>query len=103
MFMTLTIICIALIYQVPFVFNDTVHFNSDGLVIDKIHYEIIVWERGKVLRATLRNGYNSEFNAWKDPIKLRKKRILQWRIMRSLYDPDSLPEKIETSPRKIKM
>lgn len=57
-FMILTIIFIALIYQVPFVFSDTVHFDSDGLVIDKIHYEIIVWEREKVLRATLRNGYN---------------------------------------------
>ena len=101
--MILTIICIALIYQVPFVFGDTVHFDSDGLVIDKIHYEIIVWEREKALRAILKNGYNSEFNVWKDPIKLRKKRIFQWRIMKSVYDPDSLPEKIETSPRKIKM
>ena len=103
MFMIFTIICIVLIYQVPFAVSDTVHFDSDGLVIDKIHYEIIVWEREKALRTKLRNGYNSEFNVWKDPIKLRKKRIFQWRIMRSLYDPDSLPEKIGASPRKIKM
>jgi len=103
MFMIFTIICIVLIYQVPFAFSDTVHFDSDGLVIDKIHYEIIVWEREKALRTILRNGYNSEFNVWKDPIKLRNKRIYQWRIMRSFYDPDSLPEKIGTSPRKIKM
>ena len=69
-FMIFTIICIVLIYQVPFAFSDTVHFDSDGLVIDKIHYEIIVWEREKALRTTLRNGYNSGFNVWKDPIKL---------------------------------
>ena len=102
-FIILTISCIALFYQTPFVFSDTVYFDTDGLVIDKIHYLIIVSEREKALSAKLRNGYNSEFNVWKDPIKLRKKRIFQWRIMRSLYDPDSLPEKIETSPRKIKI
>jgi hypothetical protein len=102
-FIILAIICIVICYQTPFVFSDTVYFDSDGLIIDKIHYLIIVSEREKSLSAKLRNGYNSEFNVWKDPIKLRKKRIFQWRIMRSLYDPDSLPEKIETSPRKIKM
>jgi hypothetical protein len=31
----------------------------------------------------------------KDPVKLREKRIEQWRIMRSHYDPESLPSKIE--------
>ena len=96
----LTIICIALFYQAPFVFGDTVYFDSDGLVIDKIHYLIIVSEREKSLRATLKNGYNSEFNVWKDPIKLRKKRIFQWRIMRSLYNPDSLPKNIENFSTK---
>ena len=102
-FLLLTIISFALIYQVPFALGDTVYFDSDGFVIDKIHYEIIVSEREKALRSTLRNGYNSELNVWKDPIKLRNKRILQWRTMRFLYDPNSLPEKIETSSLKIKM
>jgi hypothetical protein len=103
MFIILAIICTAVFYQAPIVFSDTVYFDSDGLIIDKIHYIIIVSEREKVLSAKLINGYNSGCNVWKDPIKLRKKRIFQWRIMRSLYDPDSLPEKIETSPRKIKI
>ena len=43
----------------------------------------------------LQDGYNEKSNDWKDPIKLRKNRIEQWRIMRSDYDPDSLPNKIE--------
>ena len=93
------IIFIVLSYLPAFALNDTIYFDSDGNIIDKIHYLIIISEREKALSVKLRNGYNSEFNVWKDPIKLRKKRIFQWRIMRSLYDPDSLPEKIETSPR----
>lgn len=94
----LATICFALICQAPFALSDTIHFDSDGNIIDKIHYEIIVSEREKVLRLKLRNGYNSEANIWRDPIKLRKKRIFQWRIMRSLYTPDSLPMNIKTSP-----
>jgi len=85
-------IYVAIISQAPSAFGDTIHFDSDGTVIDKIHYEIIVSEREKVLRLNLRNGYNSEANIWRDPIKLRKKRIFQWRIMRSLYIPKSLPK-----------
>ena len=96
-------IFIVLSYLPAFALNDTVHFDSDGNIIDKIHYLIIVSEWEKALKLKLRNGYSSEFNVWKDPIKLRKKRIFQWRIMRLLYNPDSLPKKIETSPRKIKM
>ncbi|MEN8245593.1 MAG: hypothetical protein ABFS43_11905 [Thermodesulfobacteriota bacterium] len=95
----LAIICFTLIYQAPFSFGDTVHFDSKGTVIDKIHYEIIVSEREKVLRLKLKNGYGSE-STWRDPIKLRQKRIYQWRILRSLYDPDSLPEIIENLPTK---
>jgi len=50
----------------------------------------------------LRNGYNENSNAWIDPIKLRKRRIEQWRIMRSHYSLDSLPIKIENSSTKNK-
>ena len=49
MFLLLTIISFALIYQVPFALGDAVYFDSDGFVIDKIHYEIIVSEREKAL------------------------------------------------------
>lgn len=90
----------AIISQAPFAFGDTIHFDSDGSIIDKIHYEIIVSERNKVLRLKLKGGYNSEANIWRDPIKLRKKRIFQWRTMRSLYPPESLPMNIKTSPAK---
>ena len=54
-------------------------------------------DREKTLSMKLRNGYSVKSNVWKDPIKLRKKRIEQWRIMRSHYSPDSLPKKIENS------
>ena len=96
----LATICFAFICQAPFALSDTIHFDSDGNIIDKIHYEIIVSEREKVLRLKLRKGYNSEDSIWRDPIKLRKKRLFQWRIMRFLYTPDSLPRNIKTSPPK---
>ena len=96
----LATICFALSCKAPFELSDTIHFDSDGNIIDKIHYEIIVSEREKVLRLKLRNGYNSGANIWRDPIKLRKKRIFQWRSLRSLYSPDSLPMNIKTSPPK---
>ena len=50
----------------------------------------------------LRNGYNVKSNDWKDPIKLRKKRIEQWKTMSSYYNPDSLPKNIEKSSIKNK-
>ena len=62
--------------------NDTVHFNFDGTVIDKITYEIIVYEREKALAKLLENGYDIRHDVWKDPIKLRNKRIKQWREFR---------------------
>ena len=78
----LATICFALICQAPFALSDTIHFDSDGSIIDKIHYEIIVSEREKVLRLKLKNGYGSESTIWRDPIKLRQKRIYQWQIMK---------------------
>jgi hypothetical protein len=60
-------------------------------------------DREKKLGMKLRNdGYHENSEVWIDPIKLRKKRIEQWRIMRSHYNPDSLPKKIENSSTKNK-
>ena len=92
----------ALFYQPTFVFSDTIFFDFDGNVIDKAQYEVIALDREKTLSMKLRNGYSVKSNVWKDPIKLRKKRIEQWRIMRSHYSPDSLPMKIENSSTKNK-
>jgi len=96
------ILFFALFYQPTFVFGDTIFFDFDGNVIDKAQYEVIASDREKTLSMKLRNGYNVKSNVWKDPIKLRKKRIEQWRIMRSHYSLDSLPIKIENSSTKNK-
>lgn len=93
----LTAICFALVFQVPFALGDTKHFDPDGNIVDKIHYEILVAEREKIIEVMLRDGYSSESATWRDPIKLRKKRIFQWQIMRSLYNRESLPEKLKTT------
>ena len=96
------IIFFALFYQPTFVFGDTIFFDFDGNVITKAQYQVIASDREKNLSMKLRNGYNVKSNVWKDPIKLRKKRIEQWRIMRSHYSLDSLPIKIENSSTKNK-
>ena len=95
-FLFLFIIVITLILGAPIAFGDTVHFDSNGNIVDKIHYEILVAEREKIISVQLRYGYSSEYAIWRDPIKLRKKRILQWKVLRSLYNPDSLPEKLNS-------
>jgi hypothetical protein len=92
----------ALFYKPTFVFGATFFFDFDGNVINKVQYEVIASNREKEISMKLRNGYNENSNAWKDPIKLRKKRIEQWRIMRSHYSLDSLPEKKERSSTKNK-
>jgi predicted membrane protein len=92
----------ALFYNPTFVFGATFFFDFDGNVINKVQYEVIASNREKEISMKLRNGYNENFNVWKDPIKLRKKRIEQWRIMRSHYSLDSLPIKIENSSTKNK-
>ena len=84
-----------LLYQPTFAFGDAVHIDAEGNTIDKARYALIASEREKSLIIKLRNGYNMGPNAWKDPIKLRKKRIEQWKNMRAMYNPDSLPSKIE--------
>jgi hypothetical protein len=91
----LVILFSALLYQPTFVFGDTIHIDSEGNTIDKAKYELIASEREKFLGIKLRNGYNVKSDAWKDPIKLRKIRIEQWKNMRAMYNPDSLPSTIE--------
>ena len=96
------ILFFALFYQPTSVFGATFFFDFDGNVINKAQYEMNASDREKNLSMKLRNGYIVKSNVWIDPIKLRKKRIEQWRIMRSHYSPDSLPIKIENSSTKNK-
>lgn len=79
------------------VFSEAVSFDADGLAIDKVQYEIMVSERDKTVNMELESGYHEATGIWKDPIKLRQKRIEQWKQMRSQYHPDSLPHKIESA------
>ena len=94
------ILFFVLLYQPAFVSGAIIYFDVDGNVIGKAQHEQIASDREKSLSMKLRNGYNVQANVWKDPIKLRKKRIEQWRIMRSYYNPDSLPAKIENVSTK---
>jgi len=97
-----SILLFAFFYQPTFVFSVTSFFDFDGNVINKAQYEVVASDREKKLSMKLRNGYNENAYVWIDPIKLRKKRIEQWRIMRSHYSLDSLPIKIENSSTKNK-
>jgi len=94
------ILFLALFFLPAFIFGDIIYFDTDGNVIDRAQHELIAMDREKTLSIKLINGYDEKSNAWKDPIKLRKKRIEQWRIMRSHYNPDSLPAKIENTSTK---
>ena len=60
------------------VFSGDNNFNIDGMAIDKVQYEILASQREKSVSMTLENGYTDDAGIWKDPIKLRKKRIEQW-------------------------
>ena len=86
---------LAVLHHPALVFSETANYTVDGLVVDKVQYEIMVSERDKTIGMALENGYTKDSDVWKDPIKLRKKRIEQWKQMRSHYNPDSLPHKIE--------
>ncbi len=97
-----SILFFVLIYPAAFVFGNTIFYDFDGNAVDKSTYEQTVSDRDKNLSMKLRNGYGVQSNGWKDPIKLRKTRIEQWRLMRSRYNPDSLPIKIENPSTKNK-
>lgn len=90
------ILFVALFYQPAVVCGDTIFFDFDGNVVDKAQYEQNTSDRENNLSLILKYGYDMPSNASKDPVKLRKKRIEQWRVMRSDYHPESLPSKIET-------
>jgi hypothetical protein len=94
------ILFFALLYQPAYAYGDTIYFDFDGNVIQKAQYDQRVSDREKALNTQLSDGYTMQSDAWKDPIKLRKIRIEQWRIMRSHYSPDSLPAKIEMPAKK---
>ena len=89
-----TILLLALIGQPAIVFSNTIYFDLDGNIVDNAQYKNAVVDREKRISIKLQDGYNEKSNDWKDPIKVRKNRIEQWEIMRSHYDPDSLPNKI---------
>jgi len=86
---------LTVLHQPAIVFSDTANFDADGQAIDKVQYEILASERDKSIGMALENGYDADASVWKDPIKLRKKRIEQWKQMRAQYNPESLPHKIE--------
>ena len=86
---------LVILLQPTLVFSQADNFNADGLEIDKTQYEILASERDKNVGMALEKGYNAGAGVWKDPIKLRQKRIEQWKQMRAQYNPESLPHKIE--------
>lgn len=79
-------------------FGNTIYFDSKGNVVEKSRHEQIAAERENALNMELRSGYPAVPGDWKDPIKLRQHRIEQWKNMRSMYNPGSLPSKIEDNP-----
>lgn len=76
-------------------FSATVYYDLNGNAIEDYRYEQTVLDRDKAIKSELKSGYASDVEGWKDPIKLRKRRIIQWKDMRPHYSPDSLPSKIE--------
>ncbi len=86
---------LTVLYQPAPVFSEANNFDDDGLSIDKVQYEILISERDRNINMELEDGYKKDTGIWKDPIKLRKKRIEQWKQMRAQYNPESLPHKIE--------
>jgi hypothetical protein len=95
LFNFIVIFLFSLFHQPVLVRSDIIFFNSNGNVVDKEKYDKTASNREQMLSQKLSNGYGAIPKNWQDPIKLRKKRIEQWRIMRSHYNPDSLPHKIE--------
>ena len=76
-------------------FSATVYYDYNGNVIEKKIFKRTAVDRDNAIESKLKFGYSSENKDWKDPIKLRKRRIEQWKDMRSSYSPESLPSKIE--------
>lgn len=90
------ILCV-IMFSPAILFGSTIYFDSKGNVVDKIQHEQIAAERQEALSQELKFGYPADPADWKDPIKLRQKRIEQWKNMRSMYNPGSLPSRIEAN------
>jgi hypothetical protein len=88
------ILCV-LVFLPTILFGNTIYFDSKGNAIEKSQHVQIAAERERALSMELSDGYSAEPADWKDPIKLRQHRIEQWKNMRSMYHPGSLPSKIE--------
>ena len=78
--------------------DDVVFFDANGNMMDPAQYQQFASEREKTIETALQDGYGLSADTGKDPIKLRKHRIEQWKKMRSHFDPRSLPHKIEKPP-----
>jgi len=100
MWTTKTSLCIVFILCVfmflpTMLLGNTIYFDAEGNEVEKSRHEQIAAERENALSTELISGYPAEPGDWKDPIKLRQKRVEQWKNMRSMYNPGSLPSKIE--------
>ncbi len=94
----ITLILLAFIFSPAVLFSGTIYFDLNGNVVDNLRHEQIVVDREKFISKELSSGYTPESKYWKDPIKLRIRRIEQWKSMRAMYNPLSLPSKIERKP-----
>ena len=91
----ITLILLAFIFSPAVLFSGTIYFDHKGNVVDNLRHEQIAVDREKAISQELSSGYTSEPNDWKDPIELRIRRIEQWKSMRAMYNPESLPSIIE--------
>ena len=89
------LILVALIVSPTLLFGGAIYFDMNGNVVNKSQHAQLVVEKEKAVGLELTSGYASESKGWKDPIKMRKRRIEQWKKMRAKYNPASLPAKIE--------
>ena len=94
-----SILLFAVLFQPAAVLADASYFDAAGNAVDAAAYEKMASDGQKALSAQLKNGYDAG-GVWKDPIRLRQKRIEQWKMMRSSYNPESLPFKIESPATK---
>ena len=95
LFIIITFILLVVTFLPTALFSATDYYDFNGNVIENYRYKQTVVDRDNTIESELKFGYTSELKGWKDPIKLRKRRIEQWKDMRSSYIPESLPSKIE--------
>lgn len=95
LFIIITFIFLVVTFLPTALFSATVYYDFNGNVIENYRYKQTVVDRDNTIESELKFGYTSEIKDWKDPIKLRQRRTEQWKDMRSSYNPESLPSKIE--------